>query len=85
MNFGRRRTCENDVRTFGARPAPPNFVAWPSPGYFPEPTSDFSHVTVAMSSGGQPIPITSRFDSGGDPALIWDVDPGYTLGQPDRR
>ncbi len=68
------------LASFGARPATPEFVAWPSPGYFPyqllprlssrwsfsRQDASFGSATVSVSQNGTPITVNvlSRNDSG---------------------
>jgi hypothetical protein len=69
-------------------PGPPtDFVAFPTPGFFPAPINtpywsisredaDFSFATVKMTdSKGNPVPVSnvSRSTEYGDPAIIWQV------------
>ncbi len=57
------------IGAFGSRPATPNGVAWPSPGYFPTQLlstywsysyngADFSAATITMTANGSPIGTT---------------------------
>lgn len=68
------------VQPFGARPATPEYVAWPSPGYFPyqllprlssrwsfsRPTAGFGSAGVSVTQNGTPLAVTviSRSDTG---------------------
>lgn len=59
------------LATFGARPASPEFVAWPSPGYFPYqllprlssrwsfsyPGAGFGSATVSVTQNGTPVTV----------------------------
>jgi len=68
------------LATFGPRPAAPEYVAWPSPGYFPyqllprlssrwsfsRPTASFVSATVSVTHHGSPMTVNviSRNDNG---------------------
>ncbi|NWK55474.1 hypothetical protein HW115_07615 [Verrucomicrobiaceae bacterium N1E253] len=66
----------------------PQFVAWPSDGYFPEPLAtdywslsfpgaDFSSATVTMTTGGGSVvntSVVSRTATYGDNTLVWTPD-----------
>lgn len=68
------------LATFGARPATPEYVAWPSPGYFPYqllpklssrwsfslPSAGFGTATVSVTQNGTPLTVSviSRADTG---------------------
>ena len=59
------------LATFGARPPSPEFVAWPSPGYFPyqllprlssrwsfsRPNASFGGTTVSVTQNGTPLTV----------------------------
>lgn len=68
------------LATFGARPSGPDFIAWPSPGFFPyqllprfssrwsfsRPNASFGSATVAVTQNGTPLTvnIVSTADNG---------------------
>jgi hypothetical protein len=76
----------------GLRPAVrDNYVAWPPPGYVPYqvvfprwsfayPGADFTHATVTMTSGGQPVAVNleplsnSQSGEAGENTLVWDYN-----------
>ncbi len=76
------------IGNFGARPAAPDFVAWPTAGYVPYQlvyprwsfsvntgsSVDFSMATVVMSAGGSPIAVSQLplANGYGDNTLGWE-------------
>jgi hypothetical protein len=72
------------IGNFGSRPLSPEWVAWPPPGFVPYPVvsslwsfaypgANFSGATVAMTQGGNGMPVTLYgVENGyGDNALVW--------------
>ena len=82
-----------------AGPFPP-WVPWPPPGYVPlqvepegrwslsasGPSTDFSNARVSVTSGGTSLPVTIQPSSTGygSPTLVWQLNPAYGTGRPDR-
>lgn len=69
---------------FGARPATPEYVSWPPPGFVPfqvvyntwsfaYPGADFTGATVTMTQGGTPVQVNVvQLPNGfGDPGISW--------------
>ena len=86
-------TWINDGNYGGPRPSVrDNYIAWPPPGYVPYqvvfprwsfayPGADFTHATVTMTSGGQPVgvnlePLSNNAQTGeaGENTLVWDYN-----------
>jgi len=80
------------IGNFGPRPAAPEFVPWPPPGFVPFqvvfPTwsfsllgADFTNATVTMTSGGAPVQLTVvQLPAGfGDPGISWQPQ-GLAVG-----
>jgi hypothetical protein len=82
------------IGNFGQRPATPEYVAWPPPGYVPYanvysrwsfsyPQADFTSATVRMSLGSETVPVTieARGSGAGDNTIVW-VPEGIGAGAP---
>lgn len=72
------------VGGFGPRPASPEYVAWPPPGFVPYqvvyntwslalPNADFANATVTMTHQGAPVQLAvAQLPAGfGDPGISW--------------
>ena len=78
----------------GTRPATPEWVSWPPPGYVPfqlvygrwsfsYPNADFSNATITMTHKGNPVTLTKApvVNGYGDNTVVWEPS-GIPGGKP---
>ena len=91
----------SDLGTYrpGPLPSDPEFVSWPTPGYFPtqiEPlgrwslfsfgTKDLTAATVrvTMHQGSKSVAVPARVVYRSSADLVWEIDPDFVPGNADR-